>query len=320
MLYALPYKTKKIFILLIKWTVVIGAFYFIYNKLSTNNNGISLQNMFGENKIFSAKTVLILLTLSFFNWVLEIKKWHLLTHHIHPISFTTACKQTLSAFTGSIISPNRIADYAIKALHFPKGLRKKSVALNVVNHFFQMLVTVVFGVIGLSCFVYRFNIEILYPNRYIIVSIISILLIAICINKKTVRFKQFSLQRLLKFIATIPLQLKLKVAILSVIRYVLFSFQFYYLLHLFNAPINLTDAYIGITSTYLLASLVPIISFFDALIKGSVALFIFNYFGINSTIVSSTILVLWILNTAIPLCIGSYFVLTFNVEETKNRT
>ena len=36
MIYSLPYKTKQFFFVLIKLSIVVGAFYFIYQKLANN--------------------------------------------------------------------------------------------------------------------------------------------------------------------------------------------------------------------------------------------------------------------------------------------
>ena len=75
--YDVPYKTKQFFFALIKLSIVIGAFYFIYSKLSENENLqfndfiVFLQ----ENDTFTPKTIVLVLILSVFNWFFEILKW-----------------------------------------------------------------------------------------------------------------------------------------------------------------------------------------------------------------------------------------------------
>ena len=74
---SLPYKTKQFFFVLIKLSIVVGAFYFIYQKL-LNNPNLKFEDFLvflDKNELFSTKNIIILLVLSVFNWFLEITKW-----------------------------------------------------------------------------------------------------------------------------------------------------------------------------------------------------------------------------------------------------
>ena len=98
---------------------------------------------------------------------------------------------------------------------------------------------------------------------------------------------------------------------LSVIRFVIFSHQFYFLLLIFGVEITYSLALATIFSMYFLASIVPSIHLMDVAIKGSVAVVLFGKLGVNQwTIVSITTL-MWLLNLVIPVLIGSLFVLKF---------
>ena len=74
-------------------------------------------------------------------------------------------------------------------------------------------------------------------------------------------------------------------------------------------------AMIIITSMYLLASVVPSISIFDVVIKGSVAVFLFSYAEVNELIVLSVSTIMWLLNFVLPSLFGSYFVLNFKLPQ-----
>ena len=68
MIYPLPYKTKQFFFVLIKLSIVVGAFYFIYQKL-VNNDALSFSdfiNFLETNTVFSTKNILTLLVLTLF--------------------------------------------------------------------------------------------------------------------------------------------------------------------------------------------------------------------------------------------------------------
>ena len=96
-------------------------------------------------------------------------------------------------------------------------------------------------------------------------------------------------------------------------RYVIFSFQFYYLLKIFGVDISYFAAMIVITSMYFLASIIPSISIFDVVVKGSVAVFLFSFIEVNELIVLSTTTIMWLLNFALPSLFGSYYVINFKL-------
>ena len=76
MFYSLSYKAKQFFFVLIKLSIVVGAFYFIYTKLAKNPE-LSFNDFAGfliENDVFSTKNILFLLFLSVLNLLLEILK------------------------------------------------------------------------------------------------------------------------------------------------------------------------------------------------------------------------------------------------------
>ena len=99
--------------------------------------------------------------------------------------------------------------------------------------------------------------------------------------------------------------------IISFLRYVFFSHQFYFLLMIFKADMNYFDAMAAISLMYLLTSVVPMLPLFDFLLKGSVAIVIFQLFNIPSLHVICIALVMWTLNFALPSILGSFFILSF---------
>ncbi|MDP5081446.1 MAG: flippase-like domain-containing protein [Winogradskyella sp.] len=315
--YDVPYKTKQFFFALIKLSIVLGAFYFIYLKLSENEN-LSFSEFIlflRKNDTFSSKNITFLILLSGFNWFLEILKWQYLVKTIKQISFRNALEQSLGGLTASLITPNRIGDYGAKAVYYFKPLRTKIVLLNLLGNMAQMTITTVFGVIGLIIFVQRYQIDIAYYSllKFGLILLFVGLFAIIGAKQNRFKFKGFLLNRILTFIKKLGLKTGITTLFLSLIRYLIFSFQFYYLLLLFGVDINYTKAMVLITSMYLLASIAPTISLFDVVIKGSVAVFLFSYADVNELTVLSIITLMWLLNFIIPSIFGSYFVLNFNL-------
>lgn len=317
--YSLPYKTKQFFFALIKLSIVVGAFYFIYNKL--NNNGNLKFNAFftflNENAFFSAKNLFFLLVLSLFNWFLEILKWKQLVSTIKKISFFEATKQTLGSLTASLFTPNRIGEYGAKAIYFVNSYRKKIMLLNLVGNTLQMVVTVVFGSIGLLLFtsIYSINIDVYRILRILTLGVVIIVFFILGVKQTKYTIKGFSLNKIFIFLKNLPVKVSFLVTVFSIFRYVLFSFQFYYLLLLFGVNMHYLDAMIIITTMYLLTSIIPTLFIFDVVVKGSVAIFLFSFTSISTLTILSVITTMWILNFVIPSVAGCYFVLTFNYKK-----
>jgi len=323
MMYSLPYKTKQFFFVLIKLSIVVGAFYFIYQKLA-NNNALNFSDFTAfllKNNVFSPKNIIFLLILSFFNWFFEISKWQLLVNFIKRISFKNAIEQSLGALTASLFTPNRIGEYGAKAIYYTSNLRKRIMLVNLMSNLLQMSVTTILGVIGLSFYILKYDPEINHYKlaRFSVYVLIAILLLSYGITKSRFTIKGFSLEKIKRFITEYP---KSKIAlgfIYSVIRYLIFSFQFYFLLQIFKIDISYLNAMTIITSMYLLASIIPTIFIFDVIIKGSVAVYLFSLADVNELIVLSIITIMWLLNFVIPSLFGSYYVLSFNFPKSQDK-
>ena len=319
MLYNVPYKTKQFFLVLIKLSIVVGAFYFIYSKLAENEN-LQFNEFLAflkENDTFSTKNIVFLLVLSIFNWFFEIVKWQYLVKTVKKISFRDALEQSLGGLTASLITPNRIGDYGAKAVYFAKQFRKRIVLLNLLGNMAQMTITTIFGVVGLIVFVNRYQIEVDYYRvaRFGFILLLISLFAVFGIKHKRFSIKGYSIHRIVEYIKNIAFKVHVTNLFFALIRYLIFSFQFYYLLTIFGVEVDYTKSMVLITSMYFLASIVPSISIFDVVIKGSVAVFLFGYVQVNELTILSIITLMWLLNFAIPGLFGSYFVLNFKLPK-----
>ena len=319
--YSNSYKSKQFLALVVKLFIVIACGYFIYDKIFTNQQQSfsDFLSILTKNDVFSLKNLIFLLIFSFLNWFFEIKKWHLLANKVQNISFFEATKQSLASLTASLITPNRIGEYGAKALYFKKSLSKKILTLNLVGNFSQLLITIFFGLVG--CVYLFFNFTIDYEaTKLIYILIFGIILFTSLwfIDKKGITFKGYSTKSFKNFIADFSTKSIQKIISFSLIRYLFFSHQFYFLLFIFKLEIDYLSAMMCIFAMYLIASIIPMLSLFDVLIKGSVAIVIFKLFYVEETLILAIILLMWIFNFVIQSIVGSYFVLTFKTEKLIN--
>jgi hypothetical protein len=315
------YKTKQFFFVLIKISLVVASFFFIYKKL-VGNSALAFYDFvqfLNKTNAFWLKSIIFLILLTLFNWFFEILKWQTLVSSIKLISFKRAIEQCLGSLTISLFTPNRIGEYGAKALYFEKTLRKRVVFLNLINNLIQMAITLFFGFIGIILFANKYNLKV-NSNTFVFLLIgIGIILIVIFILKKTnFQIKGFSLNKIKMALLNIKSETIVLGFLFSFFRYLLFSFQFFYLLTFFNIEISYFNAMIIITSMYLLVSVIPSISFFDVAIKGSIAVYLFSLISVNEIIILSIVTIMWILNFVLPSIVGSYFVLSYKYPTNNN--
>lgn len=134
-------------------------------------------------------------------------------------------------------------------------------------------------------------------------------------EEKEVTIKGISIEKIINFFKNISLRHYLTCLILSTGRYLVFSFQFYLLLHFFGVEVSYKNAMIVITSMYLLASVIPSIFIFDVVIKGSVAVYLFSIVGVNELTTLSVVTCMWLLNFVFPSIVGSVIVLKFKLPK-----
>jgi len=312
-------RLKQIAFMAIKLAIVFGAGYFIYEKLIHNDTldfDYFLQ-LLHDNKIITATNIIILLTFSLLNWILEGLKWKVLVNEIREISASEAIKQTLSSLTTSIITPNRIGEYGAKAIYHPKTYRKKILGLNLIGNLTQLGATLIFGTIGLLYIIITYEIPVLYYKtiRFGVLGIVFLFFFFTYLSRKKHTIKGYFFSKLGRFFKDLQGVIIITTGFLSVLKYVVFSHQFYFLIWLFGIEITYIEAMAFITSMYFIVSVIPTIFILDVIVKGSVAVWLFSFVGTNEFVVLTITTLMWIFNFAFPATIGSYFVLNFKLNQ-----
>lgn len=306
---SIPHKAKQFLVLLIKLLIVGGAFYFIYNQLA-NNDKLDWQKfitLFRKNQ--SVLGIGFILLLSVLNRYFEILKWQNLAKVIHEISLGEATKQVLAALTAGIFTPNGVGEYAGKALFYPKSEAKQVVFLNLICNGIQMILTVIFGLFGLLYFNVKY--EVITIQTVAILFGGFVLLFIVLFSLKKIKIKGYSIEKLLHKINGIPKAVHRKNILLGVLRYLVFSHQYYVLFLAFDVDLPYFTLIATIAVVYFLASSLPTFQFLDFAVKGSVAIYFFGILGVNEWIVVFISTLMWFLNVVLPVIIGAYYVLNF---------
>jgi len=301
----ISHKTKQLLVFSVKLLIVVGAFYFIYNQLASNDklDWDKFIILFHKNQSFAG--ISFILFFSFLNRFLEILKWQNLAQVVKPISINEATKQVLAALTLGVFTPVGVGEYAGKALYFEKKEAKKNIFLNLICNGIQVVATGVFGIIGMMILGYW-----LWSVGIIVITITIFLFSYIT---KKIKIKGYSIEDFIKKINEIPKKIHRKNLILGFCRYLVFSHQYYLLFLAFDVDLSYLTLMATITTVYFLASVVPSFQFLDFALKGSLAVYFFGILGVNEWVVVFVTSLMWFLNVVLPVVFGSYFVMIFKI-------
>ena len=309
---AISHKAKQFLLVLVKLLIVSGALYYIVNQLQ-GEKAIAWRLI---SDYFSIKSLFFLLLFSVLNWVFEILKWQHLVSSFTKISFLEAAKQSLGSLTASIFTPNRIGEYGAKALYFDKKKIKKIIFLNFIGNSSQMMATTFFGVLGFIISSVAVSETMLWLNfkfslLHLLFLVLFLFVVFLIFKFRKVSIYGLSLQKIIEAIKKLSIGFHVTTLQLSIIRYLIFAHQFYFLLLIFGSEISYSLALATVFMMYFLASIIPSIHLMDVAIKGSIALFLFGKLGIPEWKMITITSVMWLFNLVIPVVIGSFFVMKY---------
>ena len=305
------HKSKQYWLAALKVLVLTFTFGYIYHKISSAET-LQWNTFISEINQNNLGYWIWFLVLAAVNWVFEILKWQTAVSKVESISFLEATKQSLTALTVSLPTPNRIGDYGAKAFFFTSEKRKEVVLLNFINNSTQMLITCLFGAIGLFLFLQKNSLPLSYNNLvFVSFSIIIVALVGYYFRKKQILFKGLSISKVISYLKKLSKSIKLKLVLFSTIRYAIFSFLFFQLLMFFGAEISAANAIPIIFMMYFLVSIFPTFLLFDVVVRGGVAVWLFSYTNVPELAVLCTVFSMWLLNFILPALAGSIYVITY---------
>lgn len=308
--------------------IVMMAFWFIYRQVFASGDFALFQQQIGDS--LQSDKFLILLILVFLlmplNWAIEAAKWKLLINYIENVSMSDALKSVFTGITFSLFTPNRIGDFLGRIFTLKKANRIKSALLTIAGSISQLLVTLVAGLVAIMFFLPQYTefSEIWQFYLYIGLIIFSLLLGTTLILMflraplitrnlyKMVKPKWRRINLYIIVIERIRRRTLVNILLMSMLRYLIFSGQFFLLLKAFGLNIPYFQAQILISMTYFVMAAIPTVALADLGIRGSVSIYFIGMFFSGSTASSTAILsastLIWTINLAIPALLGIFFI------------
>ena len=314
---------KKRFFLLIKITAGLALFYVLANRLYNE-----FENMdWGEfrTKINTAEALFlfsIAICLMGFNWLLESYKWKIIISKVLTnIDLFTAFRSVLSGVAFGNLAPGRATEFAGKILFLPPEIRATATYLHFVNGIIQLIITLITGVFSLL-FILLLHGDFYSSNGIAYAFIISGILLTILgafIFRPTWFYSVLQKNKTIKKYLSAKIQISrhalAQVGVLSVLRYLIFSIQFYLLIYIFFDNIPVIKICLGISIYYLLTTIIPMFSAIEAFMRGGIAVVIFTPIENNAVHIFMASTFLWFINIVIPSILGYVFFLFLKTKE-----
>lgn len=315
---------KKIIVLALKILIAGVAWWYIYDKIIKSAQDFHLIT-FSSDIWISFAVACILMPL---NWILEAKKWHILIMPIIPISFLRAFRGTLIGMTFGFVTPNRIGDIGGRSIVLPSN-KKQGVIASSIGSMLQFLVTILAGIFGMI-FLFLFlpfsdSIQtLIYISFAVIVSLFVI--IKFSFRKKYVQnivlriIGKSKYRKIVQTFAIYSTRVIYRAFGFGVLRYLVFSTQYCILLHALLPQLSIFQNIVGITLTYLFVTVIPSSILGELGVRGSVSVFIFGIFLAPPLPVFQVSLLMWAINLALPVFVGSLLLVAHKHSQNRSRT
>lgn len=311
-------KIKKTLTFGVKILIGVLSFWIIYNRISTIPH-LKEQSLVWASEPGMYLTLLLVLCLMPVNWGIESYKWKTITDQVERVSYSTALKSVFSGICVGNIAPGRAMEFLAKIIFFKSENRPSITVLHFINGMFQMLITVTVGVISIA---YKLNKN--SPSSgfiYVVLAGGICMILFFCWTILNVPV----IQQKLKFIkwfrkidgaqfTQFSKLLILKLISFSIIRYLVFTTQFYLIYNALSPQNDMAQTFMSIAAYFMLTSLIPMISVIEPAIRAAIALFVFNNAADNTVIVVLSSTFVWIINVVIPSIIGYIIILKEKID------
>jgi uncharacterized membrane protein YbhN (UPF0104 family) len=309
---------KKIFSYLIKATILVLAFLFIYNKFLGKNDSLQqferlIAVISHQQVIYTLSAVVLLMIL---NWFLESLKWQYLAKKLTAISVWVAIEAVFCGLTWAIFTPNRIGEYGGRVMFLPNRKRIHGIFAMAVGAFAQNVITNLVGVSASLWFIYYFlNIN---PWLYLGLVVLSVVFLGLFLifyfNIKwlvglldRIKFLK-KYHRFFEIMGRYNIDELLVVIGYSLARFFVFSFQYYLIIHLLLPDIPFVSMMLTVFVFLFIQSAMPSLDLLDIGVRSFTAMHLFLYITNQQIAIIAAVSSIWLINLIIPAIIGSVFV------------
>jgi len=301
-------------IAIVKPVLLVTTFVFIAYKLFV---AYDIDVLFSEYQLQLTFSNLFLMVIVLgmmpFNILFELYKWKLLVGKYEQISIATSAKAVFSGICLSILTPNQIGSFAGRIIHLKELNKIKGTLIAVIGNTAQALIAAVMGLLAGIFFLWYF--DVVTDLWMVTIIILWLLLIVVVvyfyfhINKISLIRKWPKLVEYLSVFGAYESKELRSILLFSLIRYLLFSTQYFLLLQFFGIDIGFVESYAAILATLFVQGFVPSFLLIELGMRGASAIWLIGIFSDNLPGILLSAYTLWIINLMIPALVGLFVLL-----------
>lgn len=246
----------------------------------------------------------ILLLLMILNLSMEAIKWRIILKERSSPSFLHSLKSIFIGQAFAFYTPNRIGEYLGRTLHIPAENKLDALSKMAWTSYAQLLITIVIG--SIAVFIQPpFLIWIKWSTPFILFGALF------------VYFQQIQFSGWVSFLNVLQIPTTVKTSLLSIslLRYIVFLAQYYWVAQCLHMDIPFLDFWVAIAVLFLCLSILPTISITELVVRGQLILLLFAPFYQNTMLLIGLSTIVWVVNLLIPAIIGSFLLLNFKLKE-----
>ncbi len=320
---------SKVFNQNFKWVkifIMVAAYgYLIYTFINFEHYD-DFSSYFKQYGLENIKYLLYCLLLMPLNWFLESIKWKEVLKSIQKISFSDAIKSVLIGLTSGFFTPNRVGEPVGRTFVLNDGNKTKGVIGSLICTLSQTFATIFFVMIslwGVTKYIPHINgdeISLIRSIAVIGLIFVSVLYFTLPLWIRKIKSNSQKVKNIVEAISLISYKRLLIVSLYSILRFGVYTFQYYLMLRFFAIEINVLLAFIIIPINYFLVSITPSVAFAEIGIRGTYAILLLGAFTANTVGVALSAVGLWFLNYVIPMLVGSLLLMKTNRDEKNSDT
>ena len=259
--------------------------------------------------------------LMFLQWGLEVVKWKRMFSHSFAMSWLDAFRAVFSGLAISMLTPNRIGEFAGRIIYLPAGMRIKGTAFTFISNLAQLLVTLFAGCLTLLFSGGAFK-ALLEPAGLSTVIILLYWLTPLMTGVVCLLFftgsrwmgKLMQVRMLSRYssqigiIDSLSMQTLVVILFWSVCRYVLFIAQYGILLTVSGEMPDPLVLSWSVAMMFLWLAIVPTLAVAELGIRWQFAYWLFTPVLVNYPVILFVVTAVWVINFILPAVIGSIIV------------
>lgn len=261
--------------------------------------------------------------LMFVNWGIESRKWQVQLKPLESPGFLKCFQSVLAGCSITMLTPNRIGEYAGRIMFIREENRIRAIPLTVLGSISQLSVTMLAGAAGYIILrFFRNEVTVLpempwFLNGLVLgLSVLSAVFLFLLYFKvhdmvlliSRVRFLK-SFVKYLHVAESFSRKQLLRILFLSFVRYLVFILQYVLMIRVMQVEIAPELAAWLMTMFFLLMVIAPTIGFTELPVRATAGVAVLSIFSTNILGIQAAFFAIWLINLVIPALIGAVMIL-----------